>query len=142
MRGTRGPLALATVRWQDPYARLIHNLDGEESGVFAELSGGYNGGSNPWQCSLDEIAGRIMQTLHVTERTGKDGVLNVSIPLGTPNADFDVVLVVQPKVAAASADGAEARGWPPGYFDLAGSIDDDTFERPPQGELPPAISLE
>jgi hypothetical protein len=38
-----------------------------------------------------------VQTLQVTQRTGKDGVLQVSIPLGAPEADFDVVLIVQPK---------------------------------------------
>ena len=41
-----------------------------------------------------------MHTLHITERTGKDGVLHVSVPLGTPNAAYDVVLVVQPKEVA------------------------------------------
>ena len=73
-----------------------------------------------------------MQTLRVTERTGKDGVLNVSIPLGTPEADFDVVLVVQPKEAKPGPATPEELGWPPGYFELAGSIDDETFVRPPR----------
>ena len=31
---------------------------------------------------------------------------------------------------------------PPGYFDLIGSIDDETFVRPPQGELPPPVEIE
>ena len=83
-----------------------------------------------------------MQTLRVTERTGKDGVLHVSIPLGTPEADFEVVLVVQPKGTGPSSATPEELGWPPGYFDLAGSIDDETFVRPPQGELPKPVELE
>jgi hypothetical protein len=62
--------------------------------------------------------------------------LHVRVPLGTPVADFDVVLVVQPKRAQPSSATPEGLGWPPGYFDLAGSIADPTFERPPQGELP------
>src|SRR4051812_13990703 len=37
---------------------------------------------------------------------------------------------------------ADSRDWPPGYFDLAGSIDDETFVRPPQGELPPPVAVE
>jgi hypothetical protein len=77
-----------------------------------------------------------MQTLHLTERTGKDGVLNVRIPLGTPEADYDVVLVVRPKEMSGKQE------WPPGYFDLAGSIDDETFVRPPQGELPKPVNIE
>jgi hypothetical protein len=32
--------------------------------------------------------------------------------------------------------------WPPGYFDLAGSIDDETFIRHPQGELPKPVELD
>jgi hypothetical protein len=83
-----------------------------------------------------------MQTLRLTERTGKDGVLHVSIPLGTPEADFEVVLVVQPKVAEPVAATPEELGWPDGYFDLAGSINDETFVRPPQGELPKPVDLE
>ncbi len=82
-----------------------------------------------------------MHTLHLTERTGKDGVLNVSVPLGTPNAAYDVVLVVQPKETDLVATPQEL-GWPPGYFDLAGSVDDETFVRPPQGELPNPVEFD
>lgn len=83
-----------------------------------------------------------MQTIHVQEKTGKDGTLLLRIPLGKPEAEFDVVVVVQPKEAPAGATAAEERGWPPGYFDLAGSIEDETFMRHPQGELPKPIDLE
>jgi hypothetical protein len=83
-----------------------------------------------------------VQTLRVTERTGKDGVLHVRIPLGTPEADFDVVVVVQPKGSEPSSVAPDERGWPAGYFDLAGSIDDATFVRPPQGELPKPVEME
>ena len=38
--------------------------------------------------------------------------------------------------------GGRQLGWPPGYFDLAGSIDDDTFVRPPQGELPKPLDMQ
>ena len=82
-----------------------------------------------------------MHTLCVTERTGKDGVLHVRVPLETPDAVYDVVLVVQPKETEPAATPA-APGWPPGYFDLAGSIDDETFVRPPQGELPKPVELD
>lgn len=37
----------------------------------------------------------------------------------------------------------EERGWPPGYFENTfGSIDDETFVRQPQGELPKPVSFD
>lgn len=37
----------------------------------------------------------------------------------------------------------ESTGWPPDYFEQTfGSIKDETFVRPPQGELPQAVELE
>jgi len=83
----------------------------------------------------------VVQTVRVTERTGKDGVLRVNIPLGTPDADFEVLLVVQPKGTEPAPAKADQGGWSPGYFDLAGSIDDETFVRPPQGELPKPVEM-
>jgi hypothetical protein len=38
-----------------------------------------------------------MQTIHAVERTGPDGTLTLRIPLGQPSAEFEVVVVVQPK---------------------------------------------
>jgi hypothetical protein len=76
----------------------------------------------------------MMKTIRVFEKTGKDGALSLRIPLGTPETDFDVLVVVQPKEVNPSPTDL---GWPPGYFEATfGSIDDDTFVRPPQGELP------
>jgi hypothetical protein len=83
-----------------------------------------------------------MQTIRVSEKTGKDGTLLLRIPLGMPEAEVEVVVVVQPKVTSAPATPPDKQGWPAGYFDLAGSITDETFVRPPQGELPKAVDLE
>ena len=80
-----------------------------------------------------------MRTILVREKTGKDGTLSLRIPLGNPEAEYEVLVVVQPNAAGTTP---EERGWPPGYFDLAGSIDDETFVRPPQGELPPPVELD
>jgi hypothetical protein len=46
-----------------------------------------------------------MQTIQLRERTGPDGTLTVRVPLGRPDTEVDVVLVVQPK---AGANGAPA----------------------------------
>lgn len=37
---------------------------------------------------------------------------------------------------------ADASGWPEGFFDLAGSITDPTFVRPPQGEAEARLPFE
>jgi hypothetical protein len=37
-----------------------------------------------------------------------------------PDTEFEVEVVVRAKTA-------EGKGWPPGYFDLFGSIDDETL---------------
>jgi hypothetical protein len=84
-----------------------------------------------------------MQTIRVLEKTGKDGTLHLHIPLGKPEAEFEVVIVVQPKETAASAGTPEEQGWPPGYFENTfGSVTDETFVRPPQGELPRPVEWE
>jgi hypothetical protein len=74
-----------------------------------------------------------MQTIQTRERSGTDGTLTVCVPLGRPDTEFDVVLVVQPKAAASG---------PLPYYGLIGSIDDDTFVVPPQPPLPPPIDIE
>jgi hypothetical protein len=69
-----------------------------------------------------------MQTIQVRGKTGADGVLHLSIPLGTPEAEFEAVVVVQPQTPAAIHP-----EWPPGFFEeTAGGITDETFVRPPQ----------
>jgi hypothetical protein len=49
---------------------------------------------------FDSPGGRTMQTIQVRERTDKAGTLSLAIPLGQPDTDYDVVVVVQPKVTA------------------------------------------
>jgi hypothetical protein len=40
-----------------------------------------------------------MRTIHASEKTGSDGTLTLHVPLGQPDTEFEVVLVVQPKTA-------------------------------------------
>jgi hypothetical protein len=67
-----------------------------------------------------------MRTIQIRERTGHDGALTLRIPLGRPDTEFEVVVIVQARPAG------ETPCLPPGYFDLLGSIDDDTFFVHPQ----------
>ena len=71
--------------------------------------------------------------LHST--SGPDGKLHLEVPVGQPDMEFEVEVVLRPKPEV-------GKNWPPGYFDLFGSIDDETFVRPPQGDLPPSVELE
>lgn len=82
-----------------------------------------------------------MKTIRLSERAGDDGVLHLRIPVGCPDAEFDAVVVLQP------TDRPNDRrvglySWPTGYFDgVAGSITDETFDRPPQGEHDQRLEL-
>ena len=38
-----------------------------------------------------------MQTVRVSEKTGSDGILHLRIPVGQPEAEFEAVVVLQPR---------------------------------------------
>lgn len=81
-----------------------------------------------------------MQTIHVTKKAEADGSLSIRLPLGQPEAEYEIVVIVQPKAADCGAIG---RDWPADYFERTfGSIDDETFVRPPQGALPEAVDFD
>jgi hypothetical protein len=84
-----------------------------------------------------------MHSIRVKEMTGKDGVLHLHVPVGRPNTECEVIVVVQPKEPSTQPKTPEELGWPPGFFDkVAGSITDETFIRHPQGELPPRVEFD
>jgi hypothetical protein len=58
-----------------------------------------------------------MQTVHVQSQTGSDGILHLEIPVGLPNADLEVVLVIQPRSPALHPEATEAPGWPARFFE-------------------------
>ncbi len=79
-----------------------------------------------------------MQTVELRGKTGEDGILHLSIPLGSAEAEFEVVVVVQ-QVKLLTVHPS----WPPGFFEAtAGGIKDDTFVRQPQGEYEKRLDLE
>jgi hypothetical protein len=84
-----------------------------------------------------------MQAIRVLEKTGKDGALHLNIPLGKPESEFEVLVVLQPADTSVNSGVSGERDWPPGYFeDTYGSITDEGFIRPPQGDLPKPADLE
>jgi hypothetical protein len=70
-----------------------------------------------------------MKTIPMRGKTGTDGVLQLSIPLGTPEAEFDLVVVAQP-----AASDATDSDWPPGFFEETAGAWQGELERAPQGE--------
>ena len=58
-----------------------------------------------------------MQTLQIRSQAGADGVLHLEIPVGTPHAEYQVVVVLQPASDAPPPKTPEELGWPPGFFE-------------------------
>ena len=75
-----------------------------------------------------------MSNILIRSRSGPDGKLHLEVPVEHPNTEFEVEVVVRPQ-------NSRKEGWPAGYFELFGSITDETFIRPPQSELPPPVEL-
>lgn len=63
-----------------------------------------------------------MHSIQVTAHVDENGILKLRMPDELANSDVELVLVFQPR---RTAQPAEARGWPPGFFEeTAGSIPD------------------
>ncbi len=70
-----------------------------------------------------------MITFPAKGRTSSDGSLSLSIPIGLPDTDVEVLVVVVPREPTSSVE------WPAGFFETyAGALADLCFERPGQGE--------
>src|SRR5437868_13738472 len=57
-----------------------------------------------------------MTSIVFHSKSGPDSKLHLDIPVGTPNAEYDVEVMVRPTPL-------QGQGWPPGYFALFGAID-------------------
>ena len=76
-----------------------------------------------------------MITFPTKARTDADGTLSLAIPTGLPDAEVDVVVVVE---ATGRDTSMPSDDWPEGYFaQHFGSLRDAGLERPPQGQLHP-----
>ena len=68
-----------------------------------------------------------MNTLHFRKKTGANGQLCLDIPVGKPNAECEVVVVVEPAVAPAE--------WLPGFWEhISQGWQGEPLTRPSQGE--------
>jgi hypothetical protein len=75
-----------------------------------------------------------MRLVTVHGKTGEDGMLHLDISVGEKNSEFEVLVVMQPKVLPKPASAPEERGWPPGFFEQTAGKWQGELERAPQGE--------
>lgn len=81
-----------------------------------------------------------MITFPAKARTDADGTLSLAIPTGLPNAELNVLVVVE---ANERNGDALSDDWPEGYFEQTfGSLREAGLERPPQREMPERLHLE
>jgi hypothetical protein len=68
-----------------------------------------------------------MKTLHFRQKTGANGKLRLDIPVGKPDAECEVVVLVEPAGAPAE--------WLPGFWEqLSKGWQGEPLTRPAQGE--------
>jgi len=69
-------------------------------------------------------------TIPAKSRTAADGTLHLDVATGLPDAEVEVVVIVER--VGAKPQGRPADRWPEGFFELYGSLRDSGLERPPQ----------
>ena len=79
-----------------------------------------------------------MATIRVTTVAGADGVVRLAIPVGEAGGEYDVVVTPTAPPLKTPAELA----WHEFLDKTYGSIDDDTFVRPPQPVLEHRLPLE
>jgi hypothetical protein len=74
-----------------------------------------------------------MHRIVLRSTIGGDGVLHLDLPIGLDEANAEVQVTVEP-VASRPMTTNEWKAW---VQSMAGSIQDPSFERPPQGDYEP-----
>jgi hypothetical protein len=78
--------------------------------------------------------GCAMRPLEIRSRVGADGVLNISIPLGSSEANREVRVTVEAAGASDVPSSDTKNEWQQFIESMAGCIIDSTFQRQEQGE--------
>jgi len=87
-----------------------------------------------------------MRSVQTKGTTGPDGVLSLAIQLGTPETEWDVVVIVQPRTAPPVPEKPLVNGvhpdWPAGFFDEIAGKWEGEVGRSETGDLgwPPGYS--
>lgn len=85
-----------------------------------------------------------MPTIKLRSHVDEDGVLHLDIPAQFKGMEVDITVTVEPVKQEDVSVGKDLTQWEWHKFieETAGSINDETFVRQPQGELPERESLE
>lgn len=75
-----------------------------------------------------------MKSLQTHSRTTAQGVLNLALPIGLPNAEVDVILIVSESHTNGTARTTDRNAWNTFVDETAGAWEGE-FVRPPQGEF-------
>ena len=79
-----------------------------------------------------------MRVIQLTARADADGRLRFDVPDADAGIEYEVAVVLQTRPSAnGRTPTPEERGWPPGYFESIGNLD-DTFTAPLR-ELPSPV---
>ncbi len=77
-----------------------------------------------------------MQSVTLHSHSGKNGILTLEVPVGIADADWDVVVVVQPAASSEAEKMPEGLGWPAGFFEkVIGGWQGEPLVREEQGEF-------
>ena len=76
-----------------------------------------------------------MQSIMLSSRVGQDGVLKLSVPVGLPDMEMEVMIIIQPVTQPRPSELPDDLGWPPAFFESTfGCLRDEPLVREPQGE--------
>ena len=81
----------------------------------------------------------MSDTIRIQSRVGKDGVLKLEVPLDASDAESDVLVTIE---RIGRHDEQQTSEWKEFIEQTAGSIQDETFRRHPQGDYEERLELE
>jgi len=76
-----------------------------------------------------------MQSITLNSRVGQDGVLKLSVPVGLPDVEMEVMIIIQPVTQPRPSELTDDLGWPPAFFEHTfGCLRGEPLVRESQGE--------
>jgi hypothetical protein len=82
-----------------------------------------------------EIKSIIMAVIEIESRVGPDGVLTLAVPVGSEHANREVKVTISELPSKVTGPKMTQSEWEDFIRRTAGSIDDPTFVRHPQGQF-------
>ncbi len=80
----------------------------------------------------------LTETIETCGHTTRDGVLNLTVNVGVPDAEVSVIIRIR---SIASAEPVDDNGWPQGFFErVAGSMPE--LQRAAQGQYEERLTFE